>query len=113
MQELIVDEYRANNLTFTVATRLYNRFRRVSGRVIDVRYMIENKQYAEYVVKHALDCNDVELKEISEELLSLIHLKITPQKSSEDMLYDQYAAEVTEEEIYKAQVPHHYIGALR
>lgn len=113
MQQHIVDEYRANNLTFTVATRLYNRFRRVSGRVIDVRYLIENKEYAEYVVQQALVTNDLELKEISEQLSKLIYLEITPVKTSEDELYDRYAAEVTEEEIYKAQVPHHYIGALR
>lgn len=113
MQEHIVDEYRANNLTFTVATRLYNRFRRVSGRVIDVRYLIENKQYAEYVVEQTIVSDDLELKEISEQLLKLIHLEITPPKALEDELYDQYAVEVTEEEIYKAQVRHHYIGALR
>ncbi|WP_228721846.1 hypothetical protein [Acinetobacter sp. Marseille-Q1623] len=99
-----------------MATRLYNRFRRVSGRVIDVRYLIENKEYAEYaeyVVQQALVTNDLELKEISEQLSKLIYLEITPVKNSEDELYDRYAAEVTEEEIYKAQVPHHYIGALR
>ena len=41
------------NEVFSVATLIYARLRRVSGRVIDASYLTENVEYAEHVVAMA------------------------------------------------------------
>ena len=43
-----------NNEIFSVATLIYTRLRRVSGRVIDVMYLVENSDYARAVLQLAL-----------------------------------------------------------
>lgn len=47
---------------FAAATQFYVRLRRVNGRVIDVQYMIENREYAEYVLQYAEKIIDSELE---------------------------------------------------
>ena len=51
----------ANNEIFSVATLIYTRLRRVSGRVIDVMYLVENSDYARAVLQLALATHDEEL----------------------------------------------------
>ena len=46
---------------FAAATQLYVRLRRVNGRVIDIQYMMENLDYAKYVIKYAENIQDNEL----------------------------------------------------
>ncbi len=105
----------ANADAFSVATQIYVRMRRVTGRVIDAMYVVQNKDYAKYVIALALETEDDELKRSVERLKSLVDTipeepslkeKIAVVKVDEE-------SEITAEDIYRAQVPHHYIGALR
>lgn len=47
---------------FALASQLYVRLRRVNGRVIDVQYMMESREYADYVVSYASKIEDEELQ---------------------------------------------------
>ena len=105
----------ANADAFSVSTQIYVRMRRVTGRVIDAMYVVQNKDYAKYVIALALETEDDELKRSVERLKSLVDTipeepslkeKIAVVKVDEE-------SEITAEDIYRAQVPHHYIGALR
>ncbi|ENX01336.1 hypothetical protein F900_01702 [Acinetobacter modestus] len=112
-----------NAEAFSVATQMYVRLRRVSGRVIDVMYLVHDKDYAKYVIEIALATEDTELERYAARLGSLIDLYPEPSlaldEAKDDSIntiiddLDTYSSEVTDEEIYKAQVAHHYIGALR
>ena len=114
---------------FSVATLIYTRLRRVSGRVIDVMYLVENTDYARYVVQLALATQDAELHHHISRLEAIL-VKLAPQYDlgndiQNDLSIDKHednaeltdsleeTHEPTEEEIYQAQVAHHYIGALR
>ena len=108
------------NSGFSVATLLYTRLRRVSGRVVDVVYLSENADYAKYVITLALETKDEDLIKHAESLKKILGLEIEKQKfkSPVQMLEEsaeklQASYEATEEEVYKAQVSHHYIGSLR
>ncbi|MDO5542653.1 MAG: hypothetical protein Q4F77_05010 [Acinetobacter sp.] len=115
----------ANNEIFSVATLIYTRLRRVSGRVIDVMYLVENPNYARDVLQLALATQDDELRRYVMRLNSMLGVlmdadtEITPlpavQQSVvvENMENIDALTEPTAEEIYQAQVSHHYIGALR
>lgn len=104
----------ANADTFSVATQIYVRMRRVTGRVIDAMYMVQNKDYAKYVIALALETEDDELKRCVERLKSLLDTISEPaQKEKIAAIKVEEESEITAEDIYRAQVPHHYIGALR
>ncbi len=51
----------AHTESFSIATQIYVRLRRVSGRVIDAMYLAENTEYARYVTDLALATGDPEL----------------------------------------------------
>ena len=116
----------ANNEIFSVATLIYTRLRRVSGRVIDVMYLVENSDYARAVLQLALATHDEELCRYALRLNSILanlmdaDAEITsPQTEAqqldavENIENIDDLSEPTAEEIYRAQVSHHYIGALR
>lgn len=104
----------ANADAFSVATQIYVRMRRVTGRVIDVMYMVQNKDYAKYVIALTLETEDDELKRCVERLKSLLDTISEPaQKEKIAAGKVEEESEITAEDIYRAQVPHHYIGALR
>ena len=113
----------ANNEIFSVATLIYTRLRRVSGRVIDVMYLVENSDYARAVLQLALATHDDELCRYAVRLNSILgdlmhaDAEITPQQTAAQQLLAvenmDDLTEPTAEEIYQAQVSHHYIGALR
>lgn len=116
----------ANNEIFSVATLIYTRLRRVSGRVIDVMYLVENSDYARAVLQLALATHDEELCRYALRLNSIlanlmdVDAEITsPQTEAqqldavENIENIDDLTEPTAEEIYRAQVSHHYIGALR
>ena len=116
----------ANNEIFSVATLIYTRLRRVSGRVIDVMYLVENSDYARAVLQLALATHDEELCRYALRLNSILANLMdadaeitTPQTESqqldavENIENIDDLTEPTAEEIYRAQVSHHYIGALR
>jgi hypothetical protein len=46
---------------FAITTQIYVRLRRVSGRVVDALYMVQNADYAQFVLALAKDSQDPEL----------------------------------------------------
>ena len=116
----------ANNEVFSVATLIYTRLRRVSGRVIDVMYLVENPNYARDVLQLALATQDDELRRYVVRLNRMLGVLMdadaeitSPQTEAqqldavENIENIDDLTEPTAEEIYRAQVSHHYIGALR
>lgn len=115
-----------NPEVFSIATLLYTRLRRVQGRVIDVAYFIESKIYAKLILDLAKQTQDEDLCRYAERLEQLMDFSpaieipvlqeevVQPEPAPVVKKNDyQSDAEITEEDIYKAQVSHHYIGALR
>ncbi|MDX8236994.1 hypothetical protein SLL78_01475 [Acinetobacter pittii] len=114
MKDMMGNGFIANADAFSVATQIYVRMRRVTGRVIDAMYMVQNKDYAKYVIVLALETEDDELKRCVERLKSLLDTISEPaQKEKIAAIKVEEESEITAEDIYRAQVPHHYIGALR
>ncbi|MCG9481583.1 hypothetical protein MCL30_07310 [Acinetobacter pittii] len=114
MKDMMGNGFIANADAFSVATQVYVRMRRVTGRVIDAMYMVQNKDYAKYVIALALETEDDELKRCVERLKSLVDTISEPsQKEKIAAIKVEEESEITAEDIYRAQVPHHYIGALR
>ncbi|RLZ08195.1 hypothetical protein EAH57_10210 [Acinetobacter sp. 2JN-4] len=124
MKENVNNDVLVNAEAFTIATQMYVRLRRVSSRVIDVMYLVSNKAYAKHIVVIALATQDAELERYVARLIPLIDLYPEPKAvvvaEQRDSFENErvealnvYSSEVTAEEIYQAQVSHHYIGALR
>ena len=123
MNAKINPENVVNSEAFAVATQMYVRLRRVCGRVIDVMYLVQDQSYARYIAELALATQDVELQRQVARLsncldlypeppmLEVEEIQITALEKMED--FESYTQEATAEEIYQAQVSHHYIGALR
>ncbi|MEN8386589.1 hypothetical protein ABFO97_03085 [Acinetobacter baumannii] len=114
MKDMMGNGFIANAEAFTLATQIYVRMRRVTGRVIDAMYVVQNKDYAKYVIALALEAEDDELKRCVERLMVLTDS--IPEQSQKEMtvsIQTSEESEITAEDIYRAQVSHHYIGALR
>ncbi|MCW1881098.1 hypothetical protein ABEV05_14530 [Acinetobacter baumannii] len=114
MKDMMGNGFIANAEAFTLATQIYVRMRRVTGRLIDAMYVVQNKDYAKYVIALALEAEDDELKRCVERLMVLTDS--IPEQSKKEMtvsIQTSEESEITAEDIYRAQVPHHYIGALR
>jgi hypothetical protein len=119
----MIDGMRGENIvnseTFSATTLFYARLRRVTGRVIDALYLAENKEYACYAIEIAQQANDPELERLTQRLYALLDLSAAAEpaaETQEEQLQGEepeYREEATPEEIYNAQVSHHYIGALR
>ncbi|RZF49861.1 hypothetical protein EXE30_14025 [Acinetobacter halotolerans] len=124
MKESMSNDVLVKAEAFAIATQMYVRLRRVSSRVIDVMYLVSNKEYAQHIVDIALATKDSELERYVARLSPLIDLYPEPKaaviaaqkgrlENEQVDASDVYSNEVTAEEIYEAQVSHHYIGALR
>ena len=127
MNNLMNSGFSEHGEAFSIATLIYARLRRITGRLIDVMYVVESRVYAQYVVDLALAANDADLLRHAMRLDALIERENSMNPLLENIDQPSYAAvqqakapedlslprEVTDEEIYKAQVSHHYIGALR
>ncbi|WP_447511779.1 hypothetical protein [Acinetobacter geminorum] len=114
MKDMMGNGFVSNADAFSVATQIYVRMRRVTGRVIDALYVVQNKDYAKYVIGLALESDDDELKRCVERLRSLVDtIPELSQKEKITVVNDDEDSEISAEDIYRAQVPHHYIGALR
>ncbi len=102
---------------FSIASLMYTRLRRTSSRVIDVMYLTENPDYAKHVIQLVEQTQDKALIELAERLTRLLNLESLDAFQHTPQLEDQgaeiYNHEPSPEEIYKEQVSHHYIGALR
>lgn len=114
----------AKNSAFNTAILIYTRLRRVTGRVVDASYLSENIQYAQHVDVLIQSSGDAELLKYIEKLKhalgfsddfveeqSVLSTQKTSPLTEEQELEPSYQA--TEEEVYQAQVSHHYIGSLR
>ncbi|WP_202745537.1 hypothetical protein [Acinetobacter pittii] len=114
MKDMMGNGFVSNADAFSVATQIYVRMRRVTGRVIDALYVVQNKDYAKYVIGLALESDDDELKRCVQRLKSLVDtIPELSQKEKITVVNDDEDSEISAEDIYRAQVPHHYIGALR
>ncbi len=114
MKDMMGNGFVTNAEAFSVSTQIYVRMRRVTGRVIDALYVVQNKDYAKYVMALALETDDDELKRYVERLNSLTDsIPELPKKQITANVQVSEKTEITAEDIYRAQVPHHYIGALR
>ncbi|MDH2542083.1 hypothetical protein QDR66_16310 [Acinetobacter baumannii] len=114
MKDMMGNGFIANAEAFTLATQIYVRMRRVTGRVIDAMYVVQNQDYAKYVIALALEAEDDELKRCVERLMVLTDsIPVQSQKEMKVSIQTSEESEITAEDIYRAQVPHHYIGALR
>ncbi|WP_180088128.1 MULTISPECIES: hypothetical protein [unclassified Acinetobacter] len=106
---------------FSIATLIYARLRRVSGRVIDALYVVENVEYARFVSNLALATADPELSRLVARLYSELNLHEAAVSEAEELTDSSVQPETAEilmseptaEDICKAQVAHRYIGALR
>lgn len=116
MESIERNRNETNPAIFSVATFIYMRLRRVTGRVIDVLYLSESQSYAKMIIQLALDTEDDELVKHALALEALLGTQSQKEPSLSQSLKNQNlesSYEPTEEEIYKAQVSHHYIGSLR
>ncbi|HDK8955611.1 hypothetical protein [Acinetobacter baumannii] len=114
MKDVMGNGFIADAEAFTLATQIYVRMRRVTGRVIDAMYVVQNRDYARYVIALALEAEDDELKRCVERLMVLTDsIPVQSQKEMKVSIQTSEESEITAEDIYRAQVPHHYIGALR
>ena len=101
---------------FSIGSLLYTRLRRSTSRVIDVMYLSENSQYAEYVIDLARATNDQELHRLA---TNLEHIFAKDTVSKEGGLHairakvEYGSGEPTKEDIIREQVAHRYIGSLR
>lgn len=118
MQTVSPNGFEAHSEAFSIATLILARLRRVTGRVIDVMYLVENKSYAQYIVDMSLQTQDIELKRHALRLQHLLdqeepEIPVESVRTMQATQDEEYVSGATEEEIYRAQVSHHYIGALR
>ncbi|MGE8558527.1 MULTISPECIES: hypothetical protein [unclassified Acinetobacter] len=101
---------------FSIATLIYARLRRVSGRVIDAIYLAKNIEYAQHIVELAQETQDPELLRLISRLKTVLNLSSLDEPALENPIEENaelLVVEPTEDDIYRAQVSHHYIGALR
>lgn len=113
----MLDNQLRNHDAFSVATLIYARLRRVSGRVIDALYLAENLDYARHVIQLVEQTQDPDLNHLIHRLKIVLDISETGQKPSTESVTlqqdDLISVEPDEQDIYRAQVSHHYIGALR
>lgn len=113
----MTNQHLVDNDTFSIATLLYARLRRVTGRLIDVIYLAENKQYAQYVMTLVETTQDPELLKLSQRLskqLGLEHMLSLENTQIELVPKEEFlSVEPTQEDIERAQGRNRYIGSLR
>ncbi len=117
-----------SNEIFSLASLLYVRMRRVSGRVVDAIHFAENTHYAQHIMNLALATQDAELQRlvlklqpffetpsevVVEDKPKPVVAKVVVEAPVVPVLLIEEAYAPTAEEIYQAQVSHHYIGTLR
>ncbi len=134
----LTDEQEKADL-FMIASQMYVRLRRVSSRVIDAVYMVENEAYAEEIIRLATLVNDIELHQLAGRAQQLITGGVAVQQvtaPAKPVLRQAPVAVMPVAAVRKAvevmpqpveaqvdmgdhiehvpeEVSHHYIGALR
>ena len=118
MKTIYTDDPLINNELFTLATQLYVRLRRETGRVVDAVYMAQNDAYAHEIMHLAASVEDRELKNLAEKLNKILNgasaqgLKTSLDVETNVSGFRSSSAEL-QAELQQEEVPHHYIGALR
>lgn len=111
--------FQATGEAFSIATLMYARMRRVAGRMIDVMYLVENIEYARYVIQLAILMQDDELNRLVQRLEILMQKELDQSVKKETSRLEQeqtltdHQASITKDKEYQAQISHHYVGALR
>lgn len=123
---------------FMLASQVYVRLRRVSSRVIDAVYMVENEEYAREIIRIATLVNDIELHQLAGRMQQIMGdvVGLQPVAPAIPTLRQPSAAVAPATAMRKAvevvpevavaqmdvaantehvpeEVSHHYIGALR
>ena len=100
---------------FALASQLYVRLRRATGRVIDVTYLEQNQEYANAMITLASQAPDTELQQLAQRLRERMFRHSTTVQNEKNVEESQVMSSDTLDanEIFKAEIPHHYIGALR
>ena len=124
---------------FMLASQIYVRLRRVSSRVIDAVYMVENEDYAREIIRIATLVNDIELHQLAGRMQQIMAgvgvqqpvapaiptLRQQPSAAVAPAAAMRKPVEVVPEvavaqvdvaanpEHVPEEVSHHYIGALR
>ncbi|MCU4307144.1 hypothetical protein [Acinetobacter ursingii] len=118
MKTIYTDDPLVNNELFSLATQLYVRLRRETGRVVDAVYMAKNNDYAQEIMYLAASVDDRELKNLAEKLDKILNgattqsLKTSP-KIESNLAGLRSTSPELQVELQQEEVPHHYIGALR
>lgn len=88
---------------FSLATHLYVRLRRSSGRVVDAVWMAQNDDYAREILRLAANDADAETRNLVERFQALLGNRPAPRKPAPAVTVA--AAE--------PDGPQHYVGTLR
>ena len=72
------------NEAFSIATLIYARLRRVTGRVIDAMYLAENIHYAKHVIGLAEQTEDPELLHLVNRLKTTLDLSSFSELQAEE-----------------------------
>lgn len=129
-----VNDTITNTELFTLASQLYVRLRRNTGRVVDAVYMVQNEDYAREILRIAAKERDVELLSIVTRFETLLarqqarRLGATARQGTNkapvdipvlEPINDKSGATVrplpvmVTSHTHEEEVAHHYIGALR
>ncbi len=86
--------------------------------MIDALYLAENLDYARHVIQLAEQTQDPDLSHLVKRLKSVLNIAETGEDSQAESVNPIHQdglilVEPDEEDIYRAQVSHRYIGALR
>jgi hypothetical protein len=93
----------ADNMRFAIATQIFIKLRRHTGRVIDVTWALQEPRYAEEVLRLARVLHDAELEQLADRFEGLKAGKAPPPP----------APPARQEPITEDSVDQHYIGHLR
>lgn len=91
---------------FSLATHLYVRLRRSSGRVVDAVWMAQNDEYAHEILRLAANDPDPETQNLVQRFQALLGNRSAPRKPAPAQASAKQAAA-------EAEVAQHYIGTLR
>ena len=90
---------------FSLATHLYVRLRRSSGRVVDAIWMAQNDEYAHEILRLAANDPDPETQNLVQRFQALLGGRPAPRRP--------VAAPAPARVVETEQAQQHYIGTLR
>lgn len=82
---MLITASATNTELFAIASQLYVRLRRVNGRVIDVQYMMESREYTEHVINYAAGIEDDELQKHVSKIQRIQNPDVIEKKSDNEV----------------------------